>query len=71
MANPASKFNAEKKMDDEAYEMLCDLFRTIHIDNMRVLRALIYSKDDILPLVDGATKKRVWSSNTFLITCRS
>lgn len=46
-------------MDAEAYEMLCELFRMAHIDNMRVLKALIYAKDDILPLFDGYAKKRV------------
>lgn len=49
----------EKKMDDEAYDMLCDLFSTPHLDNMKVLKALIYAKDDILPLYDGASKRRV------------
>ncbi|XP_054801925.1 protein SIEVE ELEMENT OCCLUSION B isoform X1 [Prosopis cineraria] len=49
----------EKKMDAEAYEMLCELFKMIHIDNMRVLKALIYARDDLLPLYDGASKKRV------------
>lgn len=58
--------NAEKKMDSEAYEMLCELFRMPHIDNMRVLKALIYSRDDILPLYDGYSKKRVCSSNTVI-----
>jgi hypothetical protein len=34
----------------------------IHIDNMKVLKALIYAKDDIQPLIDGSSKKRVRSS---------
>ncbi|XP_057720599.1 protein SIEVE ELEMENT OCCLUSION B-like [Arachis stenosperma] len=49
----------EKRMDSEAYEMLGELFTTPHIDNMKVLKALISAKDDTLPLYDGATKKRV------------
>ncbi|XLR28253.1 hypothetical protein S83_056153 [Arachis hypogaea] len=49
----------EKRMDSEAYEMLRELFTTPHIDNMKVLKALISAKDDTLPLYDGATKKRV------------
>ncbi|XP_061341850.1 protein SIEVE ELEMENT OCCLUSION B [Gastrolobium bilobum] len=49
----------ERKMDSEAYEMLHDLFSTPHLDNMKVLKALIYAKDDILPLYDGSSKKRV------------
>ncbi|KAF8026097.1 hypothetical protein BT93_F2800 [Corymbia citriodora subsp. variegata] len=31
----------------------------MHIDNMKILKFLIYRKDDILPLVDGTTEKRV------------
>ncbi|MED6198858.1 hypothetical protein PIB30_070549 [Stylosanthes scabra] len=49
----------EKRIDSEAYEMLRELFATPHIDNMKVLKALISAKDDALPLYDGATKKRV------------
>ncbi|XP_027347273.1 protein SIEVE ELEMENT OCCLUSION B [Abrus precatorius] len=48
-----------KKMDSEAYQILCDLFSRPHADNMKVLRALIYAQDDILPLYDGVSKKRV------------
>ncbi|XP_068666741.1 protein SIEVE ELEMENT OCCLUSION B-like [Aristolochia californica] len=48
---------AEKK-HLEAYQMLVRLFETVHIDNLKILKALIYSKDD-LPLVDGTTKRRV------------
>ncbi|KAL0920971.1 hypothetical protein M5K25_007992 [Dendrobium thyrsiflorum] len=46
------------KRHHEAYQTLVRLFETIHIDNMKILRALIYSKDD-LPLFDSFTKKRV------------
>ncbi|KAJ0469703.1 putative sieve element occlusion [Helianthus annuus] len=35
------------------------LFETIHIDNMKILKILLNSRDDPLPLFDGATKKRV------------
>lgn len=42
----------------EAYQTLVRLFETVHIDNNKILRALIYSKDD-LPLFDGDTKRRV------------
>ncbi|KAG5099179.1 hypothetical protein JHK82_044231 [Glycine max] len=48
-----------KKMDAEAYQMLRELFSKPHTDNMKVLKALIYAQDDILPLYDGVTKKRV------------
>ncbi|KAI4350599.1 hypothetical protein L6164_005044 [Bauhinia variegata] len=49
----------EKKRDDEAYRILVELFKMSHPDNMKILRALIYAKDDILPLFDGVTKKMV------------
>ncbi|KAK3413104.1 protein SIEVE ELEMENT OCCLUSION B [Eucalyptus grandis] len=49
----------DEKRDIEAYQTLLNLFETIHIDNMKVLKALIYPKDDILPLVEGTSKKRV------------
>ncbi|KAK9061696.1 hypothetical protein SSX86_018879 [Deinandra increscens subsp. villosa] len=35
------------------------LFETLHIDNMRILKTMFNSRDDPLPLFDGATKKRV------------
>ncbi|XP_077253093.1 protein SIEVE ELEMENT OCCLUSION B-like [Tasmannia lanceolata] len=48
----------DEKKHIEAYQTLIRLFETIHIDNMKILRALIYSKDD-MPLIDSSTKKRV------------
>ncbi|CAL9165348.1 unnamed protein product [Musa hybrid cultivar] len=47
-----------EKKNVEAYQTLVHLFQTVHIDNMKILKALMYSKDD-LPLVDGTTKRRV------------
>ncbi|KAI8000796.1 Protein SIEVE ELEMENT OCCLUSION B [Camellia lanceoleosa] len=38
--------------------MLIRLFEMSHVDNVRILKALIYSKDDQLPLVEGTTKKK-------------
>lgn len=29
------------------------------MDNMKILRALIYAKDDQMPLLEGATKRTV------------
>lgn len=52
-------FDVDEKKSLEAYQMLLHLFETLHVDNMKILRALIYAKDDLLPLVDGASKKRV------------
>ncbi|RWW13681.1 hypothetical protein GW17_00022583 [Ensete ventricosum] len=47
-----------EKKHVEAYQTLVRLFETVHIDNIKILKALMYSKDD-LPLVDGTTKRRV------------
>lgn len=49
----------EEKKSVDTYNTLIGLFDMIHIDNMKILKALIYAKDDIHPLVDGATKRRV------------
>ncbi|KAF5961607.1 hypothetical protein HYC85_002816 [Camellia sinensis] len=49
----------EEKRSLEAYETLVRLMEMIHLDNMKVLRALIYAKDDLLPLSDGSAKRRV------------
>jgi hypothetical protein len=35
------------------------IFEMIHLDNMKVLKALICPRDDVQPLVDGSTKRRV------------
>ena len=55
-------FDADEKRNVETFQMLKNLFEMIHIDNMKVLKALIYAKDDIQPLIDGSSKKRVRSS---------
>uniref|UniRef100_A0A5B6ZZS7 Protein SIEVE ELEMENT OCCLUSION B-like n=1 Tax=Davidia involucrata TaxID=16924 RepID=A0A5B6ZZS7_DAVIN len=49
----------EEKRNVEAYDSLLHVFDMIHIDNMKVLRTLIYPKDDLQPLFDGASKRRV------------
>ncbi|KAL8140826.1 hypothetical protein V2J09_006847 [Rumex salicifolius] len=49
----------EEKKQVEAYHNLVRLFETPHMDNIRILKALIYSKDDQLPLYDCSNKKRV------------
>ncbi|KAK2968636.1 hypothetical protein RJ640_030716 [Escallonia rubra] len=51
--------HVDEKRNAEAYQMLLRLFDTVHIDNMRTLKALIYTKDDLQPLYEGSTKKRV------------
>ncbi|KDP46383.1 hypothetical protein JCGZ_10223 [Jatropha curcas] len=49
----------DEKKHLETYQNLLHLFEMAHIDNMKVLRALIYTKDDLQPLVEGTTKRRV------------
>lgn len=51
----------EDKRHIEAYLTLVRLFETIHLDNMKILKALIYTsgKEDDAPLFDGSTKKRI------------
>ncbi|XP_009767734.1 protein SIEVE ELEMENT OCCLUSION B-like [Nicotiana sylvestris] len=49
----------EEKRQHDAFEALLRLLRTPHIDNMKILSILIYSKDDQLPLFDGTHKRRV------------
>ncbi|MCL7023405.1 hypothetical protein MKW94_025793 [Papaver nudicaule] len=43
----------------EAYQTLVRLFETSHVDNLKILKDLIYPKDDMLPLYDGSNKIRV------------
>ncbi|XP_052197893.1 protein SIEVE ELEMENT OCCLUSION B-like isoform X2 [Diospyros lotus] len=49
----------DEKRDVEAFQSLVQILDMIHIDNMKVLKALIYTKDDIFPLYDGSAKRRV------------
>ncbi|KAF6144507.1 hypothetical protein GIB67_004461 [Kingdonia uniflora] len=48
----------DEKRHIEAYQTLLRLFDTIHIDNLKILKALFYSKDEF-PLIDGSTKRKV------------
>ncbi|KAK7827962.1 protein sieve element occlusion a [Quercus suber] len=56
---PSIYITTDERRDVESYQMLVELFKMIHIDNMRVLKALICPRDDVLALVDGTTKKMV------------
>ncbi|KAI9108812.1 hypothetical protein K1719_020117 [Acacia pycnantha] len=47
------------KIHKQAFHNLVDLFKTIHVDNMKILRALIYAKDDPPPLIDCPNRARV------------
>ncbi|XP_030531296.1 protein SIEVE ELEMENT OCCLUSION B-like [Rhodamnia argentea] len=49
----------DEKRHFEAYQTLVRLFDKIHLDNMTILKHLIYLRDDIQPLVDGTTKSKV------------
>ena len=62
-------FDADDKRNAETFQMLLNLFESIHIDNMKILRALISPKDDVQPLLEGSTKRRVHSPNTSLHYC--
>lgn len=67
MVNDAmSRFGADERKQIEAFQNLKNLFDMTHVDNMRILRELIYPRDDQQPLVDGATKRRV---SHFFISC--
>ncbi|XP_057949399.1 protein SIEVE ELEMENT OCCLUSION B-like [Malania oleifera] len=48
----------DEKRHIEAYQTLVRLFEVPHLDNMKILKALIYAKDDQQPLFDGFTKRR-------------
>ncbi|XP_028051170.1 protein SIEVE ELEMENT OCCLUSION B-like [Camellia sinensis] len=56
---PVTVEHSEEKRNLEAYVSLVRLMQMIHLDSMKVLRALIYAKDDLLPLFDGSAKRRV------------
>ncbi|KAM7266976.1 hypothetical protein ACFE04_009142 [Oxalis oulophora] len=49
----------EDRRNNESFKILKTLFESVHIDNMKVLKALISVKDDSLPLIDGSSKRRV------------
>ncbi|KAK9726696.1 hypothetical protein RND81_05G231300 [Saponaria officinalis] len=48
-----------EKKHAEAYENLVHLFDLQQLDNIRILKHLIYLKDDIQPLYQGSNKTRV------------
>ncbi|XP_039034653.1 protein SIEVE ELEMENT OCCLUSION B-like [Hibiscus syriacus] len=48
-----------ERKDIEAFQTLVRLFEATHIDNIKILKALIYAKDDQPPLWDGTSKRRV------------
>lgn len=54
-----SLFCIDDKRQLEAYEALLHTFESTHLDNMKVLKSIIDDKSDLLPLLDGTTKRRV------------
>ena len=62
---------ADDKRHIEAFQNLVRLFDMVHADNMKILKALIYAKDDIQPLIEGSTKTKVGlCSYKLIILCR-
>ncbi|MFS7956318.1 putative sieve element occlusion [Helianthus anomalus] len=49
----------EERKEMEVKNSFNQLFDTVHIDNMKILKILLNSRDDPLPLFDGSTKRRV------------
>ncbi|GAA0163091.1 hypothetical protein LIER_19045 [Lithospermum erythrorhizon] len=49
----------DEKKHAEYFAMLIDLFETAHMDNMKVLKALLYLRNDLPPLVVGRTQAMV------------
>ncbi|KAL0351421.1 UNVERIFIED_CONTAM: protein SIEVE ELEMENT OCCLUSION B [Sesamum calycinum] len=47
----------EEKKENDAYEQLVRLTEMNHIDNLKVLRALISGDNDEPPLIDGTTRR--------------
>ncbi|KAK6795055.1 hypothetical protein RDI58_008508 [Solanum bulbocastanum] len=48
----------QDKMHVEYFQMLVHLFEATQFDNMKIMRAMIYIKDDLLPLEVGTTHTR-------------
>ncbi|CAL0320035.1 unnamed protein product [Lupinus luteus] len=48
----------DSKRHMEAFQNLIHLFELVHVDNMKILKALIYAKDDLPPLIHGTTKSK-------------
>ncbi|KAL9993869.1 putative sieve element occlusion [Helianthus debilis subsp. tardiflorus] len=49
----------EERKEMEVRNSFNQLFDTVHIDNMKILKILLNSRDDPLPLFDGSTNRRV------------
>ncbi|KAK6132362.1 hypothetical protein DH2020_033883 [Rehmannia glutinosa] len=49
----------DEKKEIDAYKSLSRLIESAHIDNMKVLKALLNTNEDMAPLIEGYTKIRV------------
>ncbi|KAJ4961386.1 hypothetical protein NE237_021296 [Protea cynaroides] len=49
----------EDKKHNGTYQTLVRLFKETHIDNMKILKALIFDKDDLLSLFECTSKRHV------------
>lgn len=50
----------DEKKEVDSYNMIRKIiYHTVHIDNMKVLKILISANEDVPPLFDGPTKRRV------------
>ncbi|KAJ0771808.1 putative sieve element occlusion [Helianthus annuus] len=49
----------EERKEMEVRNSFNQLFDTVHVDNMKILKILLNSRDDPLPLFDGSTRRRV------------
>lgn len=61
MSKKKPSFDADEKKNMEAYQMLVELFKDSHTDNMKVLKEFIYARDNLQPLFHGYTNRRVFS----------
>ena len=61
MSKKKPSFDADEKRHMEAYQMLSELFKDFHTDNMKVLKAFIYARDNQQPLFHGRSNQRVFS----------
>ncbi|KAF7838228.1 protein SIEVE ELEMENT OCCLUSION B-like [Senna tora] len=48
----------DEKRHIEAFHNLVHLFETSHVDNLKILRALIYARDDQPPLIDCSNRSK-------------
>ncbi|KAK6114797.1 hypothetical protein DH2020_007066 [Rehmannia glutinosa] len=49
----------DEKKEIDAYKSLSRLIESAHIDNMKVLKALLNTNEDMAPLIEGYTKIRI------------